>query len=290
MKIERILFPTRFRELSFNCLESLFPLKEAGLREIDLLHIIEREKVGFVPYGGYLKEEAERLREEARIKFIDWQNAIAAQGLQSRAIIKVGEPVHEILLIAEQEKSDLLVVGRKKRTAREAFAGSRTVEILRRSPVPVLVNKYMVEFEREGEVVTRVNDGIFRKPLLATDWTEPSEHALDLLMNLRNVISEAVVCHVIDVAGDRQETVCLEERDKARLHHYRRSLEEAGIKAEEHLTAGDKAEEILHIARGSHATLVVMGTTGKTRLKELWTESVSHEIAKTSELPTLLVR
>ncbi|GAB4388533.1 MAG: universal stress protein [Thermodesulfovibrionales bacterium] len=287
MVIRKILFPTKFRELAFNCLESLFVLKDAGLEEVVLCHIIEREKVGFVPYGGYLKEEAEKLQEEARIRFHDWQEALSGQGIESRLLIKVGDPLHEITVAAEEEKPDLMVVGRKKRKLKEAFAGSRTIEILRRSPVPVLVNKYMVQFEWNEEVVTRTNDRIFEKPLLATDFTEPSEHALNLLLSLKKVMKEAVVCHVVDV---KEEGAGAEEADTLKLEEYRRRLEDEGIKAEVHLSAGQTADEIMSVARGTHSTLVLMGTTGKTRLKEFWTKSVSHDIAKTSELPTLLVR
>ena len=61
MKIEKILFPTKFREFA-SPLESLLVLKEVGIKEVVLYYVIPREDVGFVPYGGYLKEEEERLR------------------------------------------------------------------------------------------------------------------------------------------------------------------------------------------------------------------------------------
>lgn len=294
MKIEKILFPTKFQELAFNCLESLFVLRDAGLREVVLYHIIAREQVGFVPFGGYLKEEADKLREEARIRFEDWQAALAKNGIEGKVIIDVGEPVHKILSIAEAEEVDLMVVGRKKRTLADTFAGSRTLEIIRRSTVPVLVNKYMVEFEWSGEVLTRVNDRIFDKPLLATDWTEPSERALALLISLGEVVKGAVLCHVLDVKlhgeKDGDKVAGLQEEANMKLAGCCGMLEKEGIQAEIHLAAGHKGEEIMRIARESHASMIVMGTTGKDRLHELWQESVSHDIAKASELPTLLVQ
>ena len=57
MKIEKILFPTKFRELAFDSLESLLVLKEVGLKEVVLYYVIPREEISFVPYGGYLKQE-----------------------------------------------------------------------------------------------------------------------------------------------------------------------------------------------------------------------------------------
>ena len=90
MKIEKILFPTKFRHLALNSLEQLYPLKAAGLKEVVLCYIIPRDEVGFVPYGGYLKEEEERLRAEARIRFEDWQQSLSKQGISSKIVIEVG--------------------------------------------------------------------------------------------------------------------------------------------------------------------------------------------------------
>ena len=152
MKFEKILFHTRFRELAFNSLESVLELRHAGLKEIVLAHVIPRDKVGFVPYGGYLKEEEARLRETARIRFEDWQKAISDKGVASRIRVEVGAPNSKILSIAAEEKADMIVAGRKQRTTFEKiYVGTHILDILRRSPVPVLMSKHMVQFEWEGE-------------------------------------------------------------------------------------------------------------------------------------------
>ncbi len=189
MKIERLLFPTKFSELDFNSMESLLALKDVGLRDVIFYHVIPREEVGFVPYGGYLKEEEEKIREEARIRFEDWQKALADKGINSRIIIEVGEPVPNILKIAEKEKANLIVIGKKKKLGHDGhFIGSHTLQIITRSNIPTLVSKYMVQFKREGEIVTRTNDDIFKRPLLATDWSVPSERALNLLISLNGLV------------------------------------------------------------------------------------------------------
>ncbi len=293
MKVEKILFTTKFRELTFNTLESLFVLKHADLREVILAYIIPREDVGFVPYGGYLKEEEDRLREEARIKFEDWQKALSQKGIDSKIIIEVGDPVPKILSIANREKVNLIVAGRKKRTIEKLRLGSHTLEILRRSPIPVLISKYMVQFEWNGEIVTRVNDRIFDKPLLATDWSAPSNRAFDLLLSLKGVVKEASICHVIAEkvlkGKDKAELYRLENESKKKLERHCEVLKNAGIRAEFHLSFGDTSAEILRTSRESRASMVIMGTTGKDRLHELLLGSVSHHIADVSELPTLLV-
>lgn len=294
MKIEKILYPTRFVELDLNALESLFILKEVGLKEVILFYVIPRDEVGFVPYGGYLKEEENRIREEARIRFEDWQKTLSANGIGSKIIIEVGEPVANILRIAEKEKVNLIVVGRKKRTGAERpFFGSRTLQIITRSKIPTLVSKYMVQFEWDGEIVTRLNDDIFRRPLLATDWSAYSERALETLTSFNGIIEKAFVCHVICVkiskGLDKSELYRIERESKERLEDYCKRLKAFGIEAEPHLGAGRTPLEIIRLSRDLQASMIIMGTTGKDFLHELWLGSVSHRVVELSELPTLLV-
>jgi nucleotide-binding universal stress UspA family protein len=294
MKLKKILFPTKFRELAFNSLESLLELKKVGLEEIILVYIIPREEVGFVPYGGYMKDEEERLREQAQIRFSDWQDAISAKGIESKVVIEVGKPIANILRISKRENVDLIVAGRKKRTTLEkVYIGSATLELIRRSTVPVLVSKYMVQFEWQGEMITKVNDHIFKSPLLATDWSDPSEKGLKMLSSLKGLADKVLVGHVIGVkiskGRSKAELDRIEKESRERLDDYCKRLSDERMNAEPHLFSGRSAPEIMRMAREHKATMIVMGTTGKDRLKAFWLGSVSHRVAETSELPVLLV-
>ncbi|HEX8950097.1 MAG TPA: universal stress protein [Dissulfurispiraceae bacterium] len=294
MKIEKILFPTQFREPAFKTLETLLVLKNAGLKEIVLCFIVPIEEVAFVPFGGYLKEEEERLREEAKIRFEDWRKSLARTGIGTRIVIEVGDPVAKILSIAEREKADLIIAGKKGRTGDEGILlESRTVEILRRSRIPVLAHKYMVQFAWEGEMATRTNERIFERPLLATDWSPSAGRALELLASLKNVVKKAIVTHVIPSRISRgagmSEMLQLERERREALGRQCAMLESAGVEVESHLSAGDEAEEILDISREFGASMIVMGTSGKDRLHEFFLGSVSHRVAERSELPILIV-
>jgi nucleotide-binding universal stress UspA family protein len=293
MKFEKILFPTKFRELDFNSLESLLELRKAGLKEIVLTFVIPREDVAFVPFGGYLKDEEKRLREQARIRFEDWQASVSKKGITIKIRIEEGSPIPEIMSIAEEEKVDLIVAGRGRRTEIEEIClGSHTLGLIRRAAIPILVSKYMVRFEREGELVTQVNDRIFINPLLATDWSKPSEKAMEVLMALKGVVDKAMVTHIIEVkiakGHDKSGLDRLEKESKRRLKDYCDRLRKAGINAESHLFSGKSAPEIVKVAREHKASMIIMGTTGKERFKEFWLGSVSHQVAEESELPVLL--
>ncbi|MEA3279050.1 MAG: universal stress protein [Thermodesulfobacteriota bacterium] len=294
MKIKKVLFPTKFRELAFNSLESLLELKEIGLKEVVLTYVIPRDEVAFVPFGGYMKDEEERLREQARIRFEDWQQSISRRGIDSKIIIKVGNPIPKIMSIAEEEKVDMIVAGRKKRTTLDkVHVGSHTLDLVRRSSVPVLISKYMVLYEWEGELITRLNEHIFRKPLFATDWSKPSEKALKLISSFKGLTDKVMVTHIIGVKIaknlDKSELRRIERESKERLGGYCDKLKKAGVKAEPHLFSGRSSAEIIRVAREHKATMIVIGTTGKDRIRDFWLGSVSHRVAEMSELPVLLV-
>jgi len=294
MKFRKILFHTRFRDMAFNALESVLELRKAGLEEIVLAHVIPTDEVGFVPYGGFLKEEAERHREKAIARFKDWLPTIEAAGVRSKVRVEVGTVTHEIISIAEQEDVQLIVAGRKKRTLLEmVYVGSHILDLLRRSPLPVFMGKYMVQYEVDGEQMTRTNSHVFNRPMLATDWSNPSEKAIDALLALNGLAEKVLVTHVIgdkiSKGMDPDSLKLLEEESRRRLETYCRRLEEAGLPTESHLGFGRPAREIIRMAREHRASMIVMGRTGKDWFEEYWLGGVSHKVAETSELPVMLI-
>ena len=294
MRFKTLLFHTRFRELAFNSLKSILELKAVGLQKVVLAYVIPREDVSFVPYGGTLKEDLHRFREEARLKFDDWIQTIGDPQLIFSQRVEVGSINAKILKMAEAEKVDLIIVGRKKRTALEkVYVGTHIIDILRRSTVPVLMSKYMVQYEWQGEPLMRTNDQMWKRPLLATDWSEPSRRGLDAALALKGLAEKIIVTHVIgarriknvEQAGIKR----LEDESLTRLQAYCRQIEGVGINSEYHLTMGRTVEEIIKMSRDYGATMIVMGRTGKDWFQEYWLGGVSHRVAELSELPVMLI-
>jgi len=294
MKFEKILFHTQFRAYAFNSLNALLQLKKAGMKEVILVYVIPREDVGFVPYGGYLKDVEKRIQLQAKSRFKDWQKTIHAAGIRSTIRIKTGILNAAILKIAEEEKVDLIVTGAKKRTTFEKiYVGSHILDILRRSQVPVLMGKYMVQFESEEGVICCKNTRIFERPMLATDWSAPSERCLSAITALKGVVKSAVVAHVMDsklIKGvEPSQLAEIEKESQRRLNDYYERLQAASIPSEIRLSIGKSVPEILRISRETEATLIIIGKTGKDWMEQYWLGGVSHRVAELSELPVLLV-
>lgn len=294
MKFETLLFHTRFRELAFNSLKTVLELKAAGLKKVVLAHVIPREEVAFVPYGGMLKDEQARMGEEARSVFDDWIRTLNDEQVTFTTRVETGSTNAAILEMAKAEEVDLIVVGRKKRTLLEkVYVGTHILDILRRSEVPVLMSKYMVQYEWQGETLMRTNDHIWQRPLLATDWSDPSRRALDATLALKGLAEKIIVAHILGARQTRNlESSAiqrLEEESAKRLGDYCRQIDAAGITSESHLAVGRTVEEIIKLSREFNASMIVMGRTGKDWFQEYWLGGASHQVAELSELPVLLI-
>jgi len=287
MKFKKMLFVTDFDELWFDALESLMGLRKAGLNHVVFLHVINREDVAMHRGAGYLKEEDVRLKQMADVRFIDWAESVFEKGMECGAYVVVGNPIPKILSTAETEGVDFIVTEAHKRTKLEKlFASSTTMELLRRSKIPVLVHKYMLPSGR-------VNNKPFDTPLLVTDWSSPCERALEQLIDIKKAVKNIVTVHVIgdDVikGKSKDDLMKIQKENKKRLEDICKTFEDEGVEADSHLCMGDVASQIENAAREYNATMIVMGSTGKGAWRARWLGSVSQEITETSEFPTLLI-
>jgi len=287
MSIKRLLYCTKFRDLSLQALKELFVLKKVGLEEIILLHIIPREDVSYVFPFGYLEEEANRLKEEAELRFEVWGKEIRASGLNYRTIIKVGDPVYDIPAVCEEEKVDLLVLGKKKRET--LFVGSRTKEILKQVKVPTLVFKYKLK-EEDLEIE---NKNLFQRPLVAIDFSPPSLRALEFFYKLKDMFERGMVVHVIPstkVEGsDKMEMKTLEEEMYQKLENLLKNYFENTEKVERLILLGEPQEIVLDLASEKEATLVILGRSEKTFIDRLFLGSVANYVLDRARTPVLIV-
>jgi nucleotide-binding universal stress UspA family protein len=294
MPFRRLLFHTRFRDEALNSLRAVLELQAAGLEEVVLTYVVPRDEVAFVPFGGYLREEADRLKAAARAQFEQWQPEIAARGVASRIRVEIGISNAKILEIAEEEAVDLIVAGPKKRNPAELiYVGTHVLDLLRRSPLPVLWAKHLVEHEVDGRTVTRVNSHFWERPLLATDWSPPSAKALAAVAALRGAARSVIVAHVVDEKLTKGRAASaigeIEAETRRRLEGYCRELQGQGLAAEPQIAFGKSVPEVIRLSREHQATMIVLGKTGKDWWQQYFLGGVSHRIAEASELPVMVV-
>jgi len=287
MDIKKLLFVTKFEELGFDALQSLLSLRKASLNHVVFVNVIERDRVAMRRGAGYLKEEEIRLRETANIRFIDWAEDLFEQGMEVGVYIVVGSLVSEVIKAAKKEETDLIVIGRSyKGVLEHLYSGSDITELLRRAEIPVLVYKQLSETAIAIEKP-------FERPLLAIDWSPASLSAVKYLSVLKDVITEIHVIHVVgeqDLKGtSAMEIQRLRKDTRKKLDKVCDVFESEGVKADAHVYIGEPDEEIEKAAREHQATMVVLGSSGKTAWVERWLGSTPQSIAEKSIYPTLLI-
>ena len=286
MKINRLLFVTKFEELGFDAVRSLLSLTTADLNHIVFINVIERDRFA-MSRVGYRKDEEIRLREAANIRFIDWSESLFEQGLEVGVYIVVGSLVSEVIKAAKKEEADLIVIGRSHKGVLEhLYSGSDVTELLRRTATPVLVYKHLSETAISIEKP-------FEKPLLAIDWSPASMKAVEYLKNLKKVVKEVSLVHVAsekDLKGSSAMAIQKTRKDtRLKLEKICSIFENEGIDAREHVYIGDPNEEIEKAARDCQATMIVLGSSAKAAWVEKWLGSTPRSIAEKSIYPTLLI-
>ena len=287
MDIKKLLFVTKFEELGFDALQSLLSLRKASLNHVVFVNVIERDRVAMHRGTGYLKEEEIRLRETANIRFIDWAEDLFEQGMEVGVYIVVGSLVSEVIKAAQKEETDLIVIGRSHKGVLEhLYSGSDITELLRSAEIPVLVYKQLSETAIAIEKP-------FERPLLAIDWSPASLSAVEYLKTLKEVIQELDVIHVVSqkkLKGTSAMGIQAIRKDtRKKLEEICDVFESEGVKAGAHVYIGEPDEEIEKAAREHQASMIVLGSSGKTAWVERWLGSTPQSIAEKSIYPTLLI-
>lgn len=73
----------------------------------------------------------------------NWTSLFESRGVEVRAAVEPGDPVSTILAVADREKADLIAMSTRGKSgdAGRAAAGSVTRDVLRQSPVPLLITR-----------------------------------------------------------------------------------------------------------------------------------------------------
>ena len=252
-EVAKLLYVTNMRQPSFSEVERLLALRTLGLKEVVLLHTTKVE---------------------------DWETRLANQGINSKTLTVDGPLVPGILNAAHREAISL-VAANLKRDKRGPLRGSLTTQLLKASTLPMLI---LPEGTQASEPMEK---SVLTNLVFATDWSPSSGNTLRYLLslNLKTITETLEIVHVIEKK--------LSIRDMANLNYklteWRKIFLDDGLDAEGHVYAGKASEEIMLAARDYDATCIVMGTTGKSAVKDLFSPSCSYRVAEVSVVPTLII-
>jgi nucleotide-binding universal stress UspA family protein len=141
---KKILYPTDFSDASKKAIDYLVQLKDAGAKEIVILHVIDEKGIDAVyRYGaGSAVEIIGAIEKEARQEGEKIEKKLKQHGLEVKVRIETGVPLKEILKVEEEEKVSAIVIGSHGKTnLEEMVLGSVSEKVIRKSKNPVLVIK-----------------------------------------------------------------------------------------------------------------------------------------------------
>jgi len=139
---------------------------------------------------------------------------------------------------------------------------------------------------------------MFSKILHANDGSEHAFHALALALAIarQNGSELHMVCvEEIDYMPEfieevREETATAARRFHKVLQRARAMAEESGVKLETHVLAGHPVRDIVELAKGLKADLLVIGATGHSALYERMIGSRADRIVQLAPCPVLVVK
>jgi nucleotide-binding universal stress UspA family protein len=270
-------------------------LAKLGVEKITLVHVAP------VPYAGERREfstDAER----GILKV--YKKEIEEQGFEAEFIIRSGVhfyPPTELIMTAEKEGADLIVIANRGHSkVQELLLGSTATELLLRSPLPVYLLNVGMDLDEETDERTfslrKVSEKMLDHVLHATDFSATSNRAFEVVKSLE---SEGKVGKVslVHVQGHHalalSDPISLERLTKLNeemLNEKRDELSDhTREEAQTYLTFGTAAKEIVSIAEEKGATMIVLGSQGKGFIEKFFIGGVSHQVARLSQVPVLLI-
>ncbi len=143
---------------------------------------------------------------------------------------------------------------------------------------------------------------MFEKVLFPTDFSECNLKILDYLSELKKVgVKEIILIRVINlnrvtgIAGgiDIEEYIESEEKEaEKKLSELVEFLKAEGLNARyvKPIPAGDPVTEILKAAEEEEVSLIIIGSRGKSVVKEILLGSVSEGVVRKANVPVIVVK
>jgi len=142
---DKILYPTDFSDVAKKAMDYITKLKEAGGKEVIVLHVIDERAIGdicllYASRGSV--EMVRRIKEEACKEMDKIGAGLRQEGFEVKLRVERGIPLTEILRVEQEEGVSVTVIGSHgKSNVKEMLLGSVSEKVIRKSKRPILVIK-----------------------------------------------------------------------------------------------------------------------------------------------------
>ena len=224
-------------------------------------------------------------------------DSLVDSGVEADSVVDSGRPGRQIIARAQGDGFGLIIMGTRGRSGlRRGLLGSVTDQVVRSSPVPVLVlSPLAVERCAQAEhqlqtVVVPLDGSPMAEAVLP--HAEGLAQALSMEVRLLRVVSTGPLAYyggegaAVDTFPLDQE---LQEEAAAYLNHVAAALTSRGLAANCTVTGGSTAMAIVDQVKDMRRCLVAICTHGRAGLGRLLIGSVADTLIRHAGMPVLVV-
>ncbi len=284
----KVLFPTDF---SVNAHKTLECIREIpGVKEVALLHVIAVPSGVFDSKHGWIQGPQV---EDAKIHLEEQKEQLETLGLKVKTkvdVITAGDISRTILETADDENVNLIIMNAHgKSLIKGLLLGSVPLAVMRHAKTDVLLMRYKLAENLEGEKLEKFCENIFSKVLYPTDFSEPAMEALSFVKDLKG-IEEIGLVHVVTKGETEEEIEANIKEAKKKLEDIKDELSGGDFIVKDYVRVGSPAEEICSVAEDEDASLIAMSSHGKGWFEELLLGDTTFDVIKKTKRPVLVVR
>jgi nucleotide-binding universal stress UspA family protein len=203
-------------------------------------------------------------------------------GIHVLTDLEQGEPFERIVHIADDEKCDLIVMGR------------RGISHLERELLGGVTARVIGHTKKDVLVVPEETSLAWDRILVATDGSSRSEEAVNLAIRIAAAHSSKLTVMTVVYTNDEFLALApsmvtdMVTKAKAMVDKIQRQAEKAGIKAAAVVKEGEPYKAITALAGEIQADVIVMGSQGRRGLRKVLMGSVTERSIGYSPCPVLV--
>jgi nucleotide-binding universal stress UspA family protein len=278
LQIKKILVPTDFSETSKLSLAHASFLAKLTKSDLLLIHVQPINPFYFeIPepmmHANY-QDEMDKLVTEKLSEMA--QQVRTDYGITPRYYSVKGEVANEIMQIAQEEKTDLIIMGTHgAKGFEELFLGSNAHKVVNLAPCPVIT--IQTHAKRPG----------FSKIVLPIDRSQHSREKVQAAIDLASIYA-AKIC-ILGLLEDSDDGEY--EKLQIVLDQVQHAIADTGLVYSRHTVKGDHlALEALKFGQSVEADLIIIMTEHESALTGLFMGPLAKQIVNHSRIPVMSIK
>ncbi len=281
--IKKILWATDFSEEAEESLLYVDAFAKTFKAKIVALHIVPDFAAALYDAAyvikGELVQRVEAVKKEAEDRLKELSKE---KGIPFEILVREGAASKKIIEVAEKEQVDLIVLGRRGMSAVEKlFIGSVANQVLRTSPVPILITK------------KKTGTPQFKKIIVPTDFSEQEESERDFAWKLaKGFGSELTLLHVLELHDYEFSPRVLDDLMESLLKRLkqRKEREKVDFKVTEEVHRSINASVgIVDYAENHNFDMIVISTCVQSKLERFFLGSTTEKVISYTEIPIFAI-